>query len=317
MDILGNANPPVVSCVLFIAPIQSCIIQIGHIPEHAPNEEVFLYEPHETFHLALRKGMPGLAELRLESNGLHELLIVLLPDWIAIQVTPNDYALHVIRQDVLRNAHVAESVDHPNEQIFLLCIGEELHIPLPAVVANHSEAGGVVFTSIVCLYLRKAPVHLKRLSGTGRVPSPTVSLRFNCMTRGGNKMMVGRDVVLDDGFTTSESALAKFIKAHDRVYNACFEQTIQNAGVATQESGCGLAALQCVLDILKVMSFHAAQFGAGNACTTSKVREVDFFQRELVSLFSHYLLYSFCYYWIHGCKVRFLHDSSFHRGLAT
>lgn len=185
---------------------------IGHIPEHAPNEEVFLYEPHETFHLALRKGMPGLAELRLESNGLHELLIVLLPDWIAIQVTPNDYALHVIRQDVLRNAHVAESVDHPNEQIFLLCIGEELHIPLPAVVTNHSEAGGVVFTSIVCLYLRKAPVHLKRLSGAGRVPSPTVSLRFNCMTRGGNKIMVGRDVVLDDGFTTSESTLAKFIE---------------------------------------------------------------------------------------------------------
>ena len=112
---------------------------------------------------------------------------------------------------------------NPNEQIFLLCIGEELHIPLPAVVTNHSEAGGVVFTSIVSLYLRKAPVHLKCLSGTGRVPSPTVSLRFNCMTRGGNKMMVGRDVVLDDGFTASESTLTKFIKAHDRVYNACFE----------------------------------------------------------------------------------------------
>ena len=35
--------------------------------------------------------------------------------------------------------------------------------------------------------------------------------------------MVGRDVVLDDGFTASESTLTKFIKAHDRVYNACFE----------------------------------------------------------------------------------------------
>ena len=223
MDIHRDSNPPVVSCVLFIAPIQGSNVQIGHIPEHAPNEEVFLYEPHETFHLALRKGMTGLAELRLESNGLHELLIVLLPDWIAIHITPNDHALHVIRQDVLRNTHVAKSVDHPNEQIFLLCIGEELYIPLPAVVANHSKAGSAVFTSIISLYLRKAPVHLKCLSGTGRVPSPTVSLRLNCMTRGGNKMIVGRDVVLDDGFTASESALTKFIKAHDRVYNACFE----------------------------------------------------------------------------------------------
>ena len=59
--------------------------------------------------------MPGLAEPRLESYGLHELLIVLLPNWIAILVTPNDHALHVIRQDVLRNTHVAESVDHPDE----------------------------------------------------------------------------------------------------------------------------------------------------------------------------------------------------------
>ena len=140
-----------------------------------------------------------------------------------VLVPPDNHAFHVVRKDILRDAHVPEPVEHTNEQIFLLCIGEELYIPLPAVVANHSEAGGVVFTSIVCLYLRKAPVHLKRLSGTGRVPSPTVSLRFNCMTRGGNKIMVGRDVVLDDGFTTSESTLAKFIKAHDRVYNACFE----------------------------------------------------------------------------------------------
>ena len=40
------------------------------------------------------------------------------------------------------------------------------------------------------------------------------------MTRGGNKMMVGRDVVLDDGFTAGEPTLTKLIKAYDRVYNA-------------------------------------------------------------------------------------------------
>ena len=150
MDIHGGSNPPVVSSVLFIAPIQSCIIQIGHIPEHAPNEEVFLYEPHETFHLALRKGMTGLAELRLESNGLHELLIVLLQDWIAIHISPNDHALHVIRQDVLRNTHLAKSVDHPNEQIFLLCIGEELYIPLPAVVELYYRDTGAKFPCKWC-----------------------------------------------------------------------------------------------------------------------------------------------------------------------
>ena len=97
--------------------------------------------------------------------------------------------------------------------------------------------------------------------------------------------MVGRDIFLDNGFTASEPILTKLIKAHGRVYNTCFEQIIKNAGVATQESSRGLAAFQCVLDILQVMLFQAAQFAAGNIRTALKVCEVDFFQRELVSLF--------------------------------
>ena len=223
-----------------------------------------------------------------------------LYDFCTVLVTPVNYALHVVRKDILRHAHVAEGVDHTNEQIFLLCVWEELHIPLSAVVANHSEAGGIVLASVISLYFREASVHLKRLSGASRVTASTVPLRLNCMTRGRNKMLVGSNIVLDDGFPASEPVLAELDKAHNRVYNASFEQSIQNAGIPAQERGRGFAAFQGVLDVLKVMLFHASQFGAGNASSTAQVCKVDFLHGELVSLFNHHLLYDLRHRWIHG-----------------
>ena len=75
-------------------------------------------------------------------------------------------------------------------------------------------------------------------------------------------MLVVCNVLLDDAFTASEPTFTEFGKTNDRVHNATFEQSIKNAGVAAQERGRGLASFQCVLDILKVMLFHAAQLGA-------------------------------------------------------
>ena len=40
-------------------------------------------------------------------------------------------------------------------------------------------------------------------------------------------------------------------------------------------------------------------------------------QRELLSLFTHHLLYGLRHSWIHGCKIKLFHDASFHRELAT
>ena len=128
-------------------------------------------------HFALRKGVAGLTELSLETHSPHELLIVLLPKGIPVLVPPDNHAFHVVRKDILRDAHVPEPVEHTNEQVFLLGVGEELHIPLTAVVADHSKAGNRVFFSGERLDLGKAPVHLERVSGAGGVPPPTVSLQ--------------------------------------------------------------------------------------------------------------------------------------------
>ncbi len=57
----------VVGTTLLAAPVQRGPIPICDVPEHTANQKAFLDEPYQSFHLALDKGMPGLAELRLEA----------------------------------------------------------------------------------------------------------------------------------------------------------------------------------------------------------------------------------------------------------
>ena len=97
--------------------------------------------------------MPGFAELRLETHCFHKGLVVLLPDRMALEVPVQYNTFHIVRQDILGDTHVAKGMDHANEQILLFGIGEELNIPLTAVVADHSEAGCGIFCSVIVQYL--------------------------------------------------------------------------------------------------------------------------------------------------------------------
>ena len=42
---------------------------------------------------------------------------------------------------------MSKGVNDANEEILLFCIGEELYIPLTAVVTDHGKAGSIVFTA--------------------------------------------------------------------------------------------------------------------------------------------------------------------------
>ena len=68
---------------------------------------------------------------------------------MTLEVPVEDDALHVICQDILGNPHIAKGMDHANKQILLLGIGKELHIPLTAVVADHSKASGGVLRPVI------------------------------------------------------------------------------------------------------------------------------------------------------------------------
>ena len=261
--------------------------------------------------------MAGLTELSLETHSPHELLIVLLPKGMPVLVPPDNHAFHVVRKDILRDAHVPEPVEHTNEQIFLLGVGEELHIPLTAVVADHSKAGNRVFFSGERLDLGKAPVHLERVSGAGGVPPPTVSLRSNRIASRRNEMLVRQDVVFNRGLAASISVCTEPAEAHSGVCHAVLQQTIQDTCIAAQERGARFPALCGVLSVLKAVLLHPAQSGAGNPGTALQLCKIDLLQRELVSLLGHHLLNGLCHNRGHGCEIGLFHLISFHRGLAT
>ena len=44
---------------------------------------------------------------------------------------------------------MSKGVNDANEEILLFCIGEELYIPLTAVVTDHGKAGSIVFTAVI------------------------------------------------------------------------------------------------------------------------------------------------------------------------
>ncbi len=105
------------------------------------------------------------------------------------------------------NAHILERMNHSYEQVLLFCVREEFHVPFSAVVADHGEACGGQYIACMVLHLDEAPVHLEGFSRWCRIPASTVSLRFDEMPFGRDKMSVLADV---DLHSSQSSAVAGF-----------------------------------------------------------------------------------------------------------
>ena len=172
MLVLRDSKSPVVSRVLLGTPFQRSVVQIGHIPENAPFKKVVLHKSDKTFHLPLGKRVARLAEFCLETHGFHELLIILLPNRLALMVWPDHHILHVICENGFGNPHAAKSVNHADERVFLLGVGKELNIPLAAVVANHCKTRRLVLLAVIHIHCHEAPVHLVCLAGCSEIPAP-------------------------------------------------------------------------------------------------------------------------------------------------
>ena len=142
-------EPLVEGTVLLIAPFQGLRIQIGHIPEGSARQKVALYKAYQPFHLPLGVRVPGLAELRLEAERVHERLVLPVPNGVAAHVAVVHNALHVVREDVFRDSHVLKSMNQANEKVLLLAVGEEFNEHVTAVVTAKREAGGLVLISSV------------------------------------------------------------------------------------------------------------------------------------------------------------------------
>lgn len=71
---------------------------------------------------------------------------------------------------------------------------KNLPLTFSAVMADHGEAGHSVNLFVVIQDIREPPVHLVGLTGTGCITAPTVALRRDLLTLGGDEMLVGGNV---------------------------------------------------------------------------------------------------------------------------
>ena len=105
-------------------------------------------------------------------------------------------------------------MDHANEQILLPGIGEELNVTLPAMVADHGKACCAVDLPVVVQNICEAPVHLVGLAGICGIATTSVALRRNLLPLGWQEMLVGGNVVFDDGQSTLKAGLQQAIQDH-------------------------------------------------------------------------------------------------------
>lgn len=122
---------------------------------------ISLYKP---FNFSFCERMVWLAQSGLESDGLHENFIVMVPDRSSVAVSFCNDGLHVVCKNSFWNAHILECMKHSDEQIFLLCVWKEFNEPLSAMMANHGKAGCLDYFAVLCKNINKSPVHLIALS---------------------------------------------------------------------------------------------------------------------------------------------------------
>ena len=93
----------------------------------------------------------------------------------------NTITLHVVGEDILRNLHVLEGVNHSNEQVLLLGVGKEFHVLLSAMVANHGEASSGVLTPCVSMRRRVPHEHIAEGSAAvdGNAYTDGITIRVN------------------------------------------------------------------------------------------------------------------------------------------
>ena len=125
-------------------------------------------------------------------------------------------------------------MDHPNKQVFLPGIGEELNIPLAAVVADHGKAGNAVGLTVVIQNIRESPVHLVGFTGLCDVPAATISLRRNQLASGRNQVFVRGNILFYNGRPSFKTSLFQTLQYDRGILNALAQQAVQQASITAK-----------------------------------------------------------------------------------
>lgn len=270
----------VISPVLVIAPPDRFVVEVRDVSKAPAGDEVILHKPDEPFHLSFGERVARFAELCPESGCLHEALILEVPDRLPVHIPSGCHALHVVREDVFRDSHAQEAVDHADEQILLFCIREEFYETLPTVMADHRKAGSPVRTAVPLLDGDEPPVHLVTLTRPGMIAPPAVSLRRHQAPRGGDEILMAMDVFLQLCPLAGVSVFANLIQDNFRVGDSLPQEVIDDGCVPGQHGLLPVSPPGSTREHNEAVFLQPAEPLPGNAGSPAELREIDLFRVE-------------------------------------
>ena len=265
---------------LLPAPPPRLLVELRDVRELPALEEALLHEPYEALDLALRPWMPGPAEPRPEADGVHERLVVLLPDGIAICIPPDDYALHVVREHPVRDTELHEAMQHAYEEVLLPCVREELDVGRAAVVAGHREACDPRDGAVGRLRIGEPPVHLVCLAGLCLVSPAARAPGIRLPPRRRHERAVGGDVVLDRRDAACISLPLQAVEDRLGVRHPLAELVIDDAGVSREDRRLCLPACIAVRPGLEALLPERPCLRSRESGPPAELREVRLLRQE-------------------------------------
>ena len=181
-------------------------------------------------------------------------------------------------------------MDHADEQVLLAGVGKELYVAFSAAMADHDKTGNLIGFPLFGHHFDEPPVHLVGFAGSGLVPSAAVSLRGNHLTFGGDKILVGGDVIFYDRFPSLEPVFLQPVKNDGGIRNALSKQGINNTGKTSEKSYGRMPPSKTMWLDDKPVLLNQSKLGTAYTSAPADFREVDLIDVELVTKFFFHLV---------------------------
>ena len=231
-----------------------------------------------------RPAQPG-----AEADDAHELGVVGLPDGPAVGIAADDHALHVVGEHGRGHAQRRERVQHPDEEVLLARVREELDVGAPAMVADHGEAGDPRPLPAGALDRDEAPVHLVGLSGRRPEALPAAAPRGRLPPLRGHEVPMRGDVGLHRGEAAGVALAEQPLEYHLRVGDALPQEVVHQAGVAGEHARRGPPPAVPVGQGPEPVGPDRPRAGAGEPRPPAELSEVACLRVEPVALLRGHL----------------------------
>ena len=200
------------------------------------------------------------------------------------------HTLHVVRKHILRDAHVPESVQHSNEQVLLLCVREELDKRRPTMVAAHGKASSLVLVSGAVQDLCKAPVHMKRFSGSRLISPSPVALRLHQMPLGGYKVLMCGNIDLYCCLPAVKACCLKPFQTNNRIRDAVHKQRVKQTCIAGETSLRGYLSRIAMRFEHKAVTLQPPKPSSAYATSALQLGQIQLLKAEPLSHFRFHFL---------------------------